>query len=90
MNFNIILLFQVASFTGEKQAIAKFNKAIANAYTAGIHEGVTTGIGLGVLTFVIFSSYALAIWFGSRMILRGDYTGGTVINVIVGVIIGSM
>ncbi|KNA18930.1 hypothetical protein SOVF_066200 [Spinacia oleracea] len=80
----------VASFTGEKQAIAKFNKAIANAYTAGIHEGVTTGIGLGVLTFVIFSSYALAIWFGSRMILRGDYTGGTVINVIVGVIIGSM
>ncbi|XP_021745208.1 ABC transporter B family member 11-like [Chenopodium quinoa] len=80
----------VASFTGEKQAIEKFNKAIASAYTSGIQEGVITGIGLGVLTFVIFSSYALAIWFGSRRILHGDYTGGDVINVIVGVIIGSM
>ncbi|KMS96030.1 hypothetical protein BVRB_002890 [Beta vulgaris subsp. vulgaris] len=80
----------VASFTGEKQAIAKFNKAILGAYKAGVHEGVTSGIGLGVMTFVIFSSYALAIWFGSRMILQGHYTGGTVINVIVGVIIGSM
>lgn len=80
----------MASFTGEKQAIAKFNKAILGAYKAGVHEGVTSGIGLGVMTFVIFSSYALAIWFGSRMILQGHYTGGTVINVIVGVIIGSM
>uniref|UniRef100_A0A803MUN3 Uncharacterized protein n=1 Tax=Chenopodium quinoa TaxID=63459 RepID=A0A803MUN3_CHEQI len=80
----------VASFTGEKQAIEKFNKAIASAYTSGIQEGVITGVGLGVLTFVIFSSYALAIWFGSRRILHGDYTGGDVINVIIGVIIGSM
>ncbi|XP_057550281.1 ABC transporter B family member 11-like isoform X2 [Amaranthus tricolor] len=80
----------VASFTGEKEAIGKYNKAVGSAYKAGIQEGVTTGLGLGVVTFIIFSSYALAIWFGSRMILRGHYTGGDVINVIVGVIIGSM
>ena len=80
----------MASFTGEKEAIGKYNKAVGSAYKAGIQEGVTTGLGLGVVTFIIFSSYALAIWFGSRMILRGHYTGGDVINVIVGVIIGSM
>ncbi|CAO2836938.1 unnamed protein product [Amaranthus hypochondriacus] len=80
----------VASYTGEKEAIGKYNKAVGSAYKAGIQEGITTGLGLGVVTFIIFSSYALAIWFGSRMILRGHYTGGDVINVIVGVIIGSM
>nr|ASM90198.1 multidrug resistance 16 [Sesuvium portulacastrum] len=80
----------VASFTGEKQAIADYNKATVSAYRSGVHEGFATGAGLGALMLVIFSSYSLAIWFGSRMIIQSDYTGGTVINVIVAVLTGSM
>jgi ATP-binding cassette subfamily B (MDR/TAP) protein 1 len=38
---------------------------------------------------VIFSSYALAIWFGGKLIVEKGYTGGTVINVIVALLIGS-
>ncbi|KAL9235183.1 hypothetical protein vseg_009970 [Gypsophila vaccaria] len=80
----------VASFTGEKHAITEYNKSIVDAYKSGVHEGLAAGAGLGAVMFVIFCSYALAIWYGSRMILKGDYTGGDVISVIIAVLTGSM
>lgn len=39
---------------------------------------------------VIFCSYALAVWFGGKMILEKGYTGGEVLNVIMAVLTGSM
>ncbi|XP_074268046.1 ABC transporter B family member 21-like [Silene latifolia] len=80
----------VASFTGEKQAITQFNKSIVDAYRSGVKEGLAAGTGLGVVMFVVFCSYALAIWFGARMLLKGHYTGGDVISVMVAVLTGSM
>ncbi|KAH9625819.1 hypothetical protein KSS87_020473 [Heliosperma pusillum] len=80
----------VASFTGEKRAIANYNKSIVSAYESGVHEGLAAGTGLGALFLVVFGSYSLAIWFGSKMILDKNYTGGTVINVIIAVLTGSM
>ncbi|KAF8401217.1 hypothetical protein HHK36_012146 [Tetracentron sinense] len=80
----------VASFTGEKQAITKYNKSLTSAYQSGVHEGLAAGLGLGSLMFIIFCSYALAIWFGAKMIIEKGYTGGDVINVIVAVLTGSL
>lgn len=80
----------VASFTGEKQALADYNKHLVNAYKTGVHEGSVTGIGLGAVMSISFCSYSLAIWFGAKMILQKGYTGGEVINVIVAVLTGSM
>ncbi|XP_061961360.1 ABC transporter B family member 21-like isoform X2 [Populus nigra] len=80
----------VASFTGEKQAISNYKKFLATAYTSGVQEGFTAGLGLGIVTLLVFCSYALAIWFGGKMILEKGYTGGDVTNVIVAVLTGSM
>ncbi|GMY17158.1 ABC transporter B family member 11-like [Fagus crenata] len=80
----------VASFTGEKQAITKYNKFLVKAYKAGIHEGLAAGFGLGTVMLVVFCSYSLAIWFGAKMILDRGYTGGEVLNVIIAVLTGSM
>ncbi|KAL9256975.1 ABC transporter B family member 11-like protein [Drosera capensis] len=80
----------VASFTGEKQAIANYNSALVSAYQASVFEGLAAGFGLGALLFFAFASYALAIWFGSKMILHKGYNGGTVINVIFAVLTGAM
>ncbi|KAF8008241.1 hypothetical protein BT93_K2038 [Corymbia citriodora subsp. variegata] len=80
----------VASYTGEKQAIATYNKFLVDAYKSGVHEGMAAGLGLGTAFFIIFCSYALAIWFGGKMILEKGYTGGQVLNVIVAVLTGSM
>ncbi|KAI3962396.1 hypothetical protein MKW92_020817 [Papaver armeniacum] len=80
----------VASFTGEKRAIAKYDKSLEIAHKAAVQEGLFSGLGLGSVTFVSFGSYALAIWYGAKLIIDKGYTGGDVINVIVAVLTGSM
>ncbi|KAK7284517.1 hypothetical protein RJT34_19263 [Clitoria ternatea] len=80
----------VASFTGEKQAVSSYKKFLADAYKAGVHEGFVSGVGLGMVMFVIFCGYALAVWFGAKMIMEKGYGGGSVVNVIVSVLTASM
>jgi ATP-binding cassette subfamily B (MDR/TAP) protein 1 len=80
----------VASFTGEKQAISNYNKHLVSAYRAGVFEGASTGLGLGTLNIVIFCTYALAVWYGGKMILEKGYTGGQVLIIIFAVLTGSM
>lgn len=60
------------------------------AYKSGVNEGLASGFGLGTVMLVVFCSYALAIWFGAKMILDKRYNGGQVLNVIVAVLTGSM
>ncbi|KAM0028056.1 putative ABC-type xenobiotic transporter [Helianthus debilis subsp. tardiflorus] len=45
---------------------------------------------LGLMMLVILCSYALAFWYGTKMILEKGYTGGTVITVMIAVLTGSM
>ncbi|KAL0418947.1 UNVERIFIED_CONTAM: ABC transporter B family member 11 [Sesamum radiatum] len=80
----------VASFTGEKKAVADYDKSLIKAYQSGVNEGWASGMGLGSVMFIAFCSYALAIWFGAKMILEKGYSGGEVLNVIVAVLTGSM
>ena len=70
--------------------MADYAKSLINAYKSGVGEGVATGFGFGTLFSVLFYSYALAVWFGAKMILEKGYTGGDVLNVIVAVLTGSM
>ncbi|XP_065024817.1 ABC transporter B family member 21-like isoform X2 [Musa acuminata AAA Group] len=80
----------VVSFTGEEHAIKKYNKSLKSAYKASVLEGLSAGVGLGATFGIVFFGYGLGIWFGSKMILKKNYTGGDVINVIFAVITGSM
>lgn len=89
MVHNLIPL-QVASFTGEKQAISNYNKFLVTAYKSGVQEGLAAGLGLGVVMLIIFCSYALSVWYGGKLILEKGYTGGKVVNVMVAVLTGSL
>ncbi|KAJ9181726.1 hypothetical protein P3X46_005790 [Hevea brasiliensis] len=80
----------VASFTGEKEAIAKYNKSLIKAYESGVQEGLAAGLGFGTLMFILFCSYGFAVWLGGKMILDKGYTGGNVINVIFALLTGSL
>ncbi|KAJ7977740.1 ABC transporter B family protein [Quillaja saponaria] len=80
----------VASFTGEKQAITSYSKYLVDAYRSGVHEGLAAGIGFGTVMLVFFSSYALAIWYGAKLIREKGYNGGTVLNVIISILTASM
>ncbi|KAF9669198.1 hypothetical protein SADUNF_Sadunf14G0082900 [Salix dunnii] len=79
----------VASFTCEEQAISNYQKFLITSYKSGVQEGLAAGLGIGIVMSVVFSSFALAVWFGGKLILEKGYTGGTVVNVIVALLIGS-
>ncbi|WJX90822.1 ABC transporter B member 11 [Trifolium repens] len=80
----------VASFTGEKQAIAKYDQSLIDAYKTVVKEALASGLGFGSLYFVVIASYALAVWFGGKMIIEKGYTGGEVVTIIFAVLTGSM
>ncbi|GLU22765.1 hypothetical protein SLE2022_388140 [Rubroshorea leprosula] len=80
----------VASFTGEKRAIEKYNSKLQIAYKATVHQGLASGLQLGVMLFVIFGGYSLATWYGSKLIVEKGYSGGQVINVIMALMIGGL
>ncbi|KAG1341836.1 ABC transporter B family member 11 [Cocos nucifera] len=81
---------KVVSFTSEKRAIDKYNKFIKVACRATVHEGTVTGLGTGFMLFILFCSYGLAIWYGSKLIIEKSYNGGVVMNVIEAIVIGGM
>nr|POF23278.1 abc transporter b family member 11 [Quercus suber] len=80
----------VASFTGEQQAINNYKKYAITAYKSGVYEGLVSGLSFAIVTSVMYTSYGLAIWYGSKLILSKKYNGGDVLNVIMAIIIGSM
>ncbi|XP_058748893.1 ABC transporter B family member 9-like [Vicia villosa] len=80
----------VASFTGEKKAIEKYNEKLKVAYTTTVQQGTATGFGMGLLSLIVFSTYGLAMWYGSMLVLEKGYTGGTVMSVIIALMTGGM
>uniref|UniRef100_A0A7N0U2K1 Uncharacterized protein n=1 Tax=Kalanchoe fedtschenkoi TaxID=63787 RepID=A0A7N0U2K1_KALFE len=80
----------VASFTGEKQAVSNYKSSLVGAFKSGVTEGAAVGTGMGVFFGIIFGCYALAIWYGAKMIIEKGYSGGDVLTVIFAVLTGSM
>ncbi|KAH0450718.1 hypothetical protein IEQ34_021410 [Dendrobium chrysotoxum] len=79
----------IASFSGERQAIQKYNKFIRNAYKSAVHQGTAAGLGIGCVIMFVFCSYALAVWYGATLVLTKGYNGGEVINVMLAVMTGA-
>ncbi|KAL2341081.1 hypothetical protein Fmac_009021 [Flemingia macrophylla] len=80
----------VASFTGEKKAIEKYNAKLKDAYKTMVQQGIASGLGMGSLLLIIFCTYALAMWYGSKLVVEKGYNGGTVITVIIALMTGGM
>lgn len=80
----------VASFTGEKRAIKKYDDKLQVAYESTNKQGLVSGLGLGTILLIVFSIYGLAIYYGSRLVLTKGYSGGDVINVMMAIMMGGM
>ncbi|KAI4311048.1 hypothetical protein MLD38_035984 [Melastoma candidum] len=80
----------VVAFSGERRAAVKYDECLDKAYRSGIREGLVTGLGSGAVMFIMLATYALAVWYGGKMILEKGYTGGDVISVILAILTGSM
>jgi ATP-binding cassette subfamily B (MDR/TAP) protein 1 len=80
----------VASFVGERKAVQQYDARIQTAYKTGVKSRASSGLGLGTMIFVLYATYSLALWYGSRLIASHGYNGGEVLNVLMAVLIGGM
>jgi ATP-binding cassette subfamily B (MDR/TAP) protein 1 len=54
----------------------------------GIRQGLVNGLAVGGVPLVVFTTYAIALYYGAWRISTGAYTGGDVINVMVAALLG--
>ncbi|GJP32663.1 hypothetical protein CLOM_g17270 [Closterium sp. NIES-68] len=80
----------VAAFTAERKSVQAYAAHLHAAFREGVKQGLAAGFGYGLTICVMFCSYALALWYGSKLIAESDYSGGKVFSVLFGVIIGGM
>ncbi|KAI9120891.1 hypothetical protein K1719_007924 [Acacia pycnantha] len=80
----------VASFTGEKKAVENYNRKLKVAYKSMVKQGMATGLGFGLVTFFIFCTYGLAMWYGAKLIRDRGYNGGAVLTIIMALMMGGM
>ncbi|KAM4736476.1 ATP-dependent translocase ABCB1 isoform 1-T2 [Anableps anableps] len=78
----------VYAFSGQKKEIERYHKNLEDAKSMGIRKAISANIAMGFTFLMIYLSYALAFWYGSTLILSGEYTIGSVLTVFFVVIIG--
>lgn len=76
------------SYTGERKSVVEYDHSITKAEKLGIKSGTAAGFGLSFALFTMFSSYALAMWYGSKLVVNDGLSGGTVISVVFAVLTG--
>ncbi|XP_008429877.1 ATP-dependent translocase ABCB1 [Poecilia reticulata] len=78
----------VFAFSGQKKEIARYLKNLEDAKSMGIRKAISANIAMGFTFLMIYLSYALAFWYGSTLIIKNEYTIGSVLTVFFVVIIG--
>ncbi|KAK0147853.1 Multidrug resistance protein 1 [Merluccius polli] len=79
----------VFAFNGQDKEIKRYHKNLEDAKAMGIKKAVSSNIAMGFSFLVIYLSYALAFWYGSTLVLSGEYSIGSVLIVLFTVLIGA-
>ncbi|XP_035174709.1 ATP-binding cassette sub-family B member 5 isoform X1 [Oxyura jamaicensis] len=81
----------VVAFNGQQKALAKYDANLEVARSVGVKKSITTNISLGVSQFLIFGSYALAFWYGTKLTAeeKENYDIGHVLIVFFSVLVGT-
>eukprot|EP00794_Sanderia_malayensis_P017701 gene17701-19469_t len=79
----------VVAFGGEEKEYERYTANLEESKSAGIKKGTSTGMAFGLFHVVIFSCYALAFWYGSKLIVEENFPGGDVLVVFFCVMIGA-
>ncbi|XP_012581464.1 PREDICTED: bile salt export pump isoform X2 [Condylura cristata] len=81
----------VAAFGGERKEVERYEKNLVFAQRWGIRKGIVMGFFTGFMWCLIFLCYALAFWYGSKLVLDdGEYTPGTLVQIFLSVIVGAL
>ncbi|CAN6242649.1 unnamed protein product [Urochloa humidicola] len=78
----------VLSFVMEDRLADRYAEWLNKAAPIGIKMGFAKGAGMGVIYLVTYSQWALALWYGSQLVARGEIRGGDAIACFFGVMVG--
>eukprot|EP00879_Flechtneria_rotunda_P003779 GHRR01004019.1.p1 GENE.GHRR01004019.1~~GHRR01004019.1.p1 ORF type:complete len:1293 (+),score=472.26 GHRR01004019.1:779-4657(+) len=79
----------VAAYNGEEAAYKEYNGKLDLPQKVGNQQGIIGGVTLGGMQFVMFCSYAIALFYGAVRISQGYYTGGDVMSVMFAALMGA-
>ncbi|KAI8147816.1 P-loop containing nucleoside triphosphate hydrolase protein [Fennellomyces sp. T-0311] len=80
----------VYSFSLQERFSQRFKTELVKARKVGIRRGIVLGVGFGTFMMVIFCTYSIAFWFGSRLVKSGEFDGPNVLVVFMSMMMGSM
>ncbi|XP_051565285.1 bile salt export pump isoform X2 [Myxocyprinus asiaticus] len=81
----------VAAFGGEHKEAERYDKNLVEAQVWGIKKGAIIGVFQGYLWCIIFLCYALAFWYGSKLVIETrELSPGGLVQVFFGVLMGAM
>lgn len=78
----------VLSFVAEDVLAAKYVESLESSMPLGTKIGFAKGIGVGVIYLVTYATWALAFWYGSILVAKGEISGGAAIACFFGVTVG--
>ena len=79
----------VAAFGMQSRLVGQYKVHLEAARSAGVKSGVALACMLGVMNAVIFWSYGLAFWQGSRWLVHDKVSLSAILTILFAVIIGA-
>lgn len=80
----------VTAFDATKKLIRKYDEYLETAKRYGVKKGPVLGFQYSTEFFAMYCAYALAFFYGIRLLLQGEIgSGGTILTVLFSVLIGT-
>ncbi|KAF9210452.1 Multidrug resistance protein 1 [Podila verticillata] len=79
----------VVAFGGQKRETTAYVEQLDAAFVTGKRRAQATALGIGCFMLILFCTYALAFWFGSHQVYKGNMTSSEILNVFMGMIMGA-
>jgi ATP-binding cassette subfamily B (MDR/TAP) protein 1 len=80
----------VYSFSLQDRFSVLYNTKLEKAMKTGIKRGMILGFGFGTFMFILFSTYGLSFWYGSKLTREGQLDGQIVLVVFFAMIMGAI
>lgn len=77
------------AFSSQNRLADKFDQKLGIAYAAGLLRGRTVALMVGFLWAIIYLTYGLAFWQGSRFIVDGVQNVGSLVTTVMAIVIGA-
>lgn len=78
----------VLSFVAEDDLVERYGELLEKMVPMGSKIGFAKGAGMGVIYLVTYSTWALALWYASLLVNRGELSGGPAIACMMAVNVG--